>query len=70
MGGSTHIVGAGTELLDDLAVAIAKDNLFRVKDWVHKISAHGGVGCHPVDPFFNVTRRRTLQRAEQIARTG
>ncbi len=63
-----YIVGAWKiELLDDLADAIAKDNLFRVKDWVHRLSAHVVAWpSYPVDPFFNVNTLEDLQRAEQI----
>jgi molybdopterin-guanine dinucleotide biosynthesis protein A len=65
-----YIIGAGkTELLDDLSAAIANDNLFRVKDWVHRISAHVVTWrTQPVDPFFNVNTPEDLQCAEQIVR--
>ncbi len=67
-----YIVGAWkTELLDDLGAAIAKENLFRVKDWVQRISAHVVMWpTHPVDPFFNVNTPDDLQQVEQIVRAG
>jgi molybdenum cofactor guanylyltransferase len=64
-----YIVGAWKpELLDDLGAAIAQDNLFRVKDWVQRISAQVvRWPTDPFDPFFNVNTPEDLQRAEQIA---
>jgi molybdopterin-guanine dinucleotide biosynthesis protein A len=63
-----YIIGAWkTELLDDLERAIARDNLFRVKDWAHRISAQKvewPVRLH--DPFFNVNAPDDLRIAEQI----
>ena len=67
-----YIVGAWkTELLGDLGVAIAQDNLFRVKDWVQRISAQVVAWpTGPLDPFFNVNTPEDLQHAEVIVRTG
>lgn len=63
-----YIIGAWkTELLDDLESAIANDNLFRVKDWVHRASAQSVVWpVEPYDPFFNVNAPEDLRIAEQI----
>ena len=63
-----YIIGAWKmALLDDLGGAIAKDNLFRVKDWVQRISAEVVAWpTDPFDPFFNVNTPEDLQRAEQI----
>ena len=69
-GGQDHyIIGAWkTELLDDLERAIANDNLFRVKDWAHKVSAQKVEWpTHPFDPLFNVNTPEDLRIAEQIA---
>ena len=71
-GGQDHyIIGAWkTELLDDLERAIANDNLFRVKDWAHKVSAQKVEWpTHPFDPLFNVNTPEDLRIAEQIAGT-
>jgi molybdopterin-guanine dinucleotide biosynthesis protein A len=68
-GGQEHyIIGAWkTELLDDLESAIAKDNLFRVKDWANRASAQSVIWpVGPYDPFFNVNTPEDLQIAEQI----
>ncbi len=63
-----YIIGAWkTELLDDLETAIARDNLFRVKDWAHRASAQSVVWpVEPYDPFFNVNAPEDLRVAEQI----
>ena len=63
-----YIIGAWkTELLDDLDSAIAKDNLFRVKDWAHRASAQRVEWpVKPHDPFFNVNAPEDLRIAEQI----
>jgi molybdopterin-guanine dinucleotide biosynthesis protein A len=63
-----YIIGAWkTELLDDLESAIAKDNLFRVKDWAHRASAQKVEWpVKPHDPFFNVNAPEDLRIAEQI----
>lgn len=69
-GGQDHyIIGAWkTELLDDLALAIAKDKLFRVKDWAQRAAAQKVEWpIHPFDPFFNVNTPEDLRIAEQIA---
>ncbi|MGB8312990.1 MAG: molybdenum cofactor guanylyltransferase MobA [Aestuariivirga sp.] len=69
-GGQEHYIAGAwkTALLDDLGAAIAKDNLFRVKDWVQRISAQVVAWpTDPFDPFFNVNTPEDLQRAEQIA---
>ena len=68
-GGQEHyIVGAWKmELLDDLERAIAKDNLFRVKDWAARVSAQKVEWpVEPHDPFFNVNTPEDLRIAEQI----
>ena len=68
-GGQEHyIIGAWkTELLDDLDRAIAKDGLFRVKDWAHRVSAQKVEWpVEPHDPFFNVNTPEDLLRAQQI----
>ncbi|MDP1700820.1 MAG: molybdenum cofactor guanylyltransferase MobA [Aestuariivirga sp.] len=63
-----YIIGAWkTELLDDLESAIARDNLFRVKDWAHRATAQKvewPIKSH--DPFFNVNAPEDLRNAEQI----
>ncbi len=63
-----YIIGAWkTELLDDLESAIARDNLFRVKDWVNRASAQRVAWpVEPYDPFFNVNAPEDLRIAEQI----
>lgn len=69
-GGQDHyIIGAWkTELLDDLALAIAKDRLFRVKDWAHSVSAQKVEWpIQTYDPFFNVNTPEDLRIAELIA---
>ena len=71
-GGQEHyIVGAWkTELLDDLDRAIAKDGLFRVKDWAARVSAQKVEWpVEPYDPFFNVNTPEDLLRAQQILKT-
>ena len=62
------IIGAWkTELLDDLERAIARDNVFRVKDWAQRASAQSVVWpVEPYDPFFNVNAPEDLRIAEQI----
>ncbi len=68
-GGQEHyIIGAWkTELLDDLENAIARDNVFRVKDWAHRASAQKVEWpVKPHDPFFNVNAPEDLRIAEQI----
>ena len=68
-GGQEHyIIGAWkTELLNDLDLAIAKDHLFRVKDWTHRTSAQRVEWpVEPYDPFFNVNTPEDLRIAEQI----
>jgi molybdenum cofactor guanylyltransferase len=72
-GGQEHyIIGAWkTELLDDLGRAIAKDGLFRVKNWAHRALAQKvewPVEAH--DPFFNVNTPEDLLRAQQILKTS
>jgi len=63
-----YIIGAWkTELLDDLESAIARDNLFRVKDWASRASAQSVAWpVEPYDPFFNVNAPEDLQIAEKI----
>jgi molybdopterin-guanine dinucleotide biosynthesis protein A len=63
-----YIIGAWkADLLDDLERAVARDNLFRVKDWVQRISAQSVVWpVEPYDPFFNVNAPEDLRVAEQI----
>ncbi len=63
-----YIIGAWkTELLDDLESAIARDNLFRVKDWANRASAQKVEWpVEPHDPFFNVNAPEDLRIAEQI----
>ena len=63
-----YIIGAWkAELLDDLESAIARDNLFRVKDWAHRASAQRVEWpVEPHDPFFNVNAPDDLRIAEQI----
>ena len=68
-GGQEHyIIGAWkTELLNDLDLAIAKDHLFRVKDWTRRTSAQRVEWpVEPYDPFFNVNTPEDLRIAEQI----
>jgi molybdenum cofactor guanylyltransferase len=68
-GGQEHyIIGAWkTELLDDLESAIARDNLFRVKDWAQRVAAHKVEWpVEPHDPFFNVNAPENFQVAEKI----
>lgn len=68
-GGREHyIIGAWkTELLNDLDLAIAKDHLFRVKDWTRRASAQRVEWpVEPYDPFFNVNTPEDLRIAEQI----
>jgi molybdenum cofactor guanylyltransferase len=70
-GGQEHyIIGAWkTKLLDGLESAIAKDNLFRVKDWAHSVAAPKVEWpVEPHDPFFNVNAPEDLQVAEKIVR--
>jgi molybdopterin-guanine dinucleotide biosynthesis protein A len=72
-GGQEHyIIGAWkTELLDDLDFAIAKDNLFRVKDWAHRVSAlKVEWPVEPYDPFFNMNTPEDLLRAQHILKTS
>ena len=72
-GGRDHyIIGAWkTELLDDLDSAIAKEGLFRVKDWAHRASAQSVVWpVEPYDPFFNVNTPEDLLRAQQILKAS
>ena len=72
-GGQEHyIIGAWkTELLDDLELAIAKDNLFRVKDWAHRVSAQKvDWPAEPYDSFFNVNTPEDLLQAQQILKTS
>jgi molybdenum cofactor guanylyltransferase len=72
-GGQDHyIIGAWkTELLNDLDRAIAKDGLFRVKDWAHRASAQKVEWpVEPHDPFFNVNTPEDLLRAEQILKAS
>ena len=72
-GGQDHyIIGAwNKELLDDLERAIAKDGLFRVKNWAHRALAQKvewPVEAH--DPFFNVNTPEDLLRAQQMLKTS
>ena len=72
-GGQDHyIIGAwNKELLDDLERAIAKDGLFRVKDWAQRASAQKVEWpVEPYDPFFNVNAPEDLLRAEQILKAS
>ena len=72
-GGQDHyIIGAwNKELLDDLERAIAKDGLFRVKDWARRASAQKVEWpVEPYDPFFNVNAPEDLLRAEQILKAS
>ena len=72
-GGQDHyIIGAwNKELLDDLERAIAKDGLFRVKDWAQRASAQKVEWpVEPYDPFFNVNTPEDLLRAEQILKAS
>jgi molybdopterin-guanine dinucleotide biosynthesis protein A len=72
-GGQEHyIIGAWkTELLDDLDHAIAKDGLFRVKDWARRAAAQKVEWpVEPHDPFFNVNTPEDLLRAKQILKTS
>ena len=63
-----YIIGAwNTKLLDDLERAIAKKELFRVKDWVQRVSAQKVEWLvEPYDPFFNVNTPEDLRIAERI----
>ncbi len=72
-GGQEHyIIGAwSVGMLDDLERAIAKDGLFRVRDWAHKASAQKVEW--PVesrDPFFNVNTPEELLWAQHILKTS
>ncbi len=72
-GGQDHyIIGAwNKELLDDLERAIAKDGLFRVKDWAQRALAQKVEWpVEPFDPFFNVNTPEDLLRAEQILKAS
>ncbi len=72
-GGQDHyIIGAWkTELLDDLESAVAKDGMFRVKDWAHRASAQRVVWpAEPYDPFFNVNAPEDVVRAQQLLKTS
>ena len=72
-GGQDHyIIGAWkTELLDDLELAIAKDGLFRVKDWAVRVSAQKVEWpVEPYDPFFNVNTPEDLLRAQHILKAS
>jgi molybdenum cofactor guanylyltransferase len=72
-GGQDHyIVGAWhVGLLDDLVSAIAKDGMFRVKDWAARVSAKKVEWLvEPYDPFFNVNTPEDLLRAQQILKTS
>jgi molybdopterin-guanine dinucleotide biosynthesis protein A len=72
-GGQEHyIIGAWkTELLDDLERAIAKDNLFRVKDWAQReLAQKVEWPVEPFDPFFNVNTPEDLLRAQHILKTS
>ena len=72
-GGQDHyVIGAWkTELLDDLDRAIAKDGLFRVKDWAQRVSAQKMEwAVEPFDPFFNVNTPEDLLRAQHILKTA
>ena len=64
-----YLIGAWkTGLLDDLERAVAKDGLFRVKDWASRIlAAKVKWPATPHDPFFNINAPEDLLRAEQIA---
>ncbi len=54
-------------MLDDLENAIARDNVFRVKDWAHRAAAQKvDWPVKPHDPFFNVNAPEDLLIAEQI----
>jgi molybdopterin-guanine dinucleotide biosynthesis protein A len=63
-----YIIGAwNTKLLDDLEHAIAKDGLFRVRDWAQRVSAQKVEWpIHPFDPYFNVNTPEDLRIAERI----
>ena len=63
-----YIIGAWkTGLLDDLEHAIAKDGLFRVRDWAQRVSAQKVEWpILPFDPFFNVNMPEDLRIAERI----
>jgi molybdenum cofactor guanylyltransferase len=72
-GGQEHyIIGAWkTELLDGLESAIARDNLFRVKDWAHSVAAQKVEWpVEPHDPFFNVNAPEDLLQAERILKVS
>jgi molybdopterin-guanine dinucleotide biosynthesis protein A len=72
-GGQEHyIIGAWkTEMLDDLEQAIAKDNLFRVKDWARRAAAQTVEWpVAPHDPFFNLNTPEDLLRAQQILKSS
>jgi molybdenum cofactor guanylyltransferase len=72
-GGQEHyIIGAWkTEMLDDLELAIAKDNLFRVKDWARRAAAQTVEWpVAPHDPFFNLNTPEDLLRAQQILKSS
>jgi molybdenum cofactor guanylyltransferase len=66
-----YIIGAWkVGLLDDLETAISRDGLFRVRDWVTRVSARVVLWPDaPFDPFFNVNTRDDLSQAELIVRT-
>jgi molybdenum cofactor guanylyltransferase len=66
-----YIVGAWKiALLNDLETVISRDAVFRVKDWVARVSASPVKWPDvPLDPFFNVNTRDDLRAAELIVRT-
>lgn len=68
-GQDQFIIGAWkTSLLDELETAIARDGLFRVKDWAHRIGAQPVEWpVSPHDPFYNVNTPEELRRAAEIA---
>ncbi len=65
-----YIIGAWkTGLLDDLETAVSSDGMFRVRDWVSRVSASVVQWPDtPFDPFFNVNTRDDLRAAELIVR--
>ncbi len=71
-GGREHYLSGAwkVDLFVDLEKAIARDTLFRVKDWVERSAASKVAWpIAPHDPFFNVNTPEDFALAEQVARS-
>jgi molybdenum cofactor guanylyltransferase len=66
-----YLIGAWrVDLLQDIEMAIQKDGVFRVKDWVRRIAATSVPWPHlPYDPFLNVNTPDDLKLAANIVST-